>query len=163
ALFLSVPPLSLLVACMLAPLNAGIRYLFPLLTFSCVWLGGLAGARAPRTARTPRPAWLRAAPWALAGPLAMEMAGTAPWHLTFFNWPSGGPGGGYRLVNDSNVDWGQGLIALKRETERLHIDHLFLAYHGSTDPAIYGIPYTPYVGGAIPEEGAWLGISSFYF
>jgi hypothetical protein len=31
----------------------------------------------------------------------------SPWQFSFFNAFAGGPGGGYRIVNDSNVDWGR--------------------------------------------------------
>jgi hypothetical protein len=61
------------------------------------------------------------------------------------------------------VDWGQGLIALRSEMSRLHIETIHLAYHGTTDPAIYGIRYVPYTGGEMGEESDWLAVSSYYF
>jgi hypothetical protein len=94
---------------------------------------------------------------------ALECGLTAPWYLSFFNWPSGGPGRGDRLLNDSNEDWGQGLIALKEELARRHIARVHLAYHGTTDPAMYGIESVPYVGGMPGAESDWLAVSSFYF
>jgi hypothetical protein len=100
---------------------------------------------------------------ALALLQAVETGFAAPWYLSFFNWPSGGPGGGYRLVNDSNVDWGQGLIALREELARRGIRRIHLAYHGTADPAIYGIDYLPYLGGQPGPESDWLAVSSYYF
>jgi hypothetical protein len=94
---------------------------------------------------------------------AAEVALAAPWYLSFFNWPAGGPGGGYELVNDSNVDWGQGLIALREELRRRGIARVHLAYHGTADPALYGIDYVPYLGGDPGPESDWLAVSSYYF
>jgi hypothetical protein len=94
---------------------------------------------------------------------AVETSLAAPWYLSFFNWPSGGPGGGYRLVNDSNVDWGQGLIALRDELKQRGIGRIHLAYHGTADPAVYGIDYVPYLGGVPGKESDWLAVSSYYF
>ena len=51
-------------------------------------------------------------------------------------------------MNDSNVDWGQGLIALRDEMERRGIKRIHLSYHGTTDPAVYGIDYVPYLADA---------------
>src|SRR5439155_1420464 len=155
-----LPGLMFLLASMfLVQLNAGVRYVFPLLPLGCVWVGGLLrrAPRAPASAAHVRVAlaWL-----VLAG---IEAGACAPWYLTFFNWPSGGPGGGYRLVNDSNVDWGQGLIALRDEMRRRGIERIHLAYHGTTDPAIYGIDYVPYFGGTPGPESDWIAISSYYF
>jgi hypothetical protein len=100
---------------------------------------------------------------ALAVLVAIESLSAAPWEISFFNRLAGGPGGGYRILNDSNVDWGQGLIALRSEMKRLHIARIHLAYHGTADPAIYGIDYVPYLGGVPGPESDWLAISSFYF
>jgi hypothetical protein len=146
----------------LGNLDIGIRYMFPVLPFLCVWLGGLAAPRLLAALRGPGRLWLSAG-LALALLQAVETALAAPWYLSFFNWPSGGPGGGYRLVNDSNVDWGQGLIALRDELERRGIGRIHLAYHGTADPACYGIDYVPYLGGTPGSESGWLAVSSYYF
>jgi hypothetical protein len=94
---------------------------------------------------------------------AVEALACAPWYLSFFNLPSGGPGGGDRLVNDSNVDWGQGLIALREELARRGIPRVHLSYHGTVDPAVYGIDYVPFTGGKAGPEASWIAISSYYF
>ena len=45
----------------------------------------------------------------------------------------------YRLLSDSNVDWGQGLLALRDYQAQHSGKPIWLAYFGSVDPAIYGI------------------------
>ena len=53
------------------------------------------------------------------------------------------PQNSWRLLTDSNLDRGQGLIAL-RDYQQQHPDEpLHLAYFGSVDPAVYGIPALP--------------------
>ena len=48
----------------------------------------------------------------------------------------------WTLISDSNVDWGEGLLAL-RDYQRQHpTEELHLSYFGSVDPKIYGIRYT---------------------
>ena len=61
------------------------------------------------------------------------------------------------------MDWGQGLIALREELDRRGIKRIHLAYHGTADPAIYGIDYVPYLGGTPGAESEWLAVSSYYF
>jgi hypothetical protein len=161
--FLAVPVAVLLGIGMFAGnLDIGIRYLFPVVPFLCVWLGGFAPVRPLAHRRGQGRIWLRVG-LALAMLQALEAGFAAPWYLSFFNWPAGGPGGGYRLVNDSNVDWGQGLIALRDELKRRGIGRIHLAYHGTADPALYGIDYVPYLGGAPGKESDWLAVSSYYF
>jgi hypothetical protein len=146
-----------------AGLDVGIRYLFPLLPPLCIWVGGLLARPRPITAqRRLRSAWAAAAV-ALALVQAVEAAACAPWYLSFFNQLAGGPGRGYRIVNDSNVDWGQGLLALKDELKRRGIEKVHLAYHGTTDPAVYGIDYLPYLGGPPGPESDWLAVSSYFY
>lgn len=62
----------------------------------------------------------------------------APDYLSYFNVyvPSEQS---YKLLSDSNLDWGQGLLALRKH-ERIHPgESISLAYFGSIDPSFYGI------------------------
>jgi len=45
----------------------------------------------------------------------------------------------YEYFSDSNLDWGQGLIALRQYEEQHPGEQIWLAYFGSVDPAVYGI------------------------
>jgi hypothetical protein len=74
---------------------------------------------------------------------AAESLSVAPHFLSFFNLLAGTPTKGYRLLVDSNIDWGQDLPALKDYMNREKIDTIDLAYFGRVDPAIYGIHYRP--------------------
>ena len=162
--FLLLPAGAFLVAGMfLVQLNAGVRYMFPLLPLLCVWLGGLVPRTRSRAAAPARAAWRAALPAVLVAAQALEALSGAPYYLSFFNRLVGGPGRGDRVVNDSNVDWGQGLIALREELGRRGIGRIHLAYHGTVDPAIYGIGYVPYLGGVPGRESEWLAVSSYYF
>jgi hypothetical protein len=116
-----------------------------------VWIGDLA--REPKARR-----------WAmiLIAAIALESARALPYPLSFFNAFAGGPGRGDRIVNDSNVDWGQGLVALKRELDRRGIRTVHLAVHGTVDPALYGIDYAIYAGGDLGTESDWLAVSSYF-
>jgi tetratricopeptide (TPR) repeat protein len=78
-------------------------------------------------------------------PLALWVLGLVnvyPNTLTFFNRAVGGPRYGSEYLADSNIDWGQGLKALKTWMTRHDVDHVNLAYFGSADPKYYGISYT---------------------
>jgi 4-amino-4-deoxy-L-arabinose transferase-like glycosyltransferase len=62
----------------------------------------------------------------------------APGYLSYFN-VFVHPADSYRLLTDSNLDWGQGLLAL-RQYQRDHPgEKISLSYFGSVDPSIYGI------------------------
>jgi Dolichyl-phosphate-mannose-protein mannosyltransferase len=150
----------------LVKLNAGVRYMFPLLPLLCVWLGGLAAPAAPRRKKgqgATMPVWVPRAGLALASIVAIEAFVAAPYELSSFNLFAGGPGRGDTIVNDSNVDWGQGLIALRDELKRRGIRRVNLTYHGTVDPAIYGIDYVPYGGGDLGRDSEWLAVSSYFF
>jgi hypothetical protein len=125
-------------------------------------VGGLL-APVRHAATATRPAPRAALAWALVIAAGLESARALPWPLSFFNLAAGGPGRGDRIVNDSNVDWGQGLIALRDELRRRGIARVHLAYHGTVDPAIYGIDYIPYTGGVPGRESDWIAVSSYYF
>jgi len=79
----------------------------------------------------------------LASVLALGYAGGTlrqhPHHLAYLNELGGGSANGWRLLVDSNLDWGQDLKRLADWTEANGVARLKLSYFGSADPAYYGI------------------------
>jgi MFS family permease len=138
-------------------MGIGVRYLFPLIPAFAVCLGAVASGRGGAS-----PRW-RQAIVVLAAVQAVEACAHAPWHLSFFNVLAGGPARAQFIVNDSNIDWGQGLIALREEMAKRGIRRVYLTYHGTADPALYRIDNVPYLGGPIGRESDWIAVSSYYF
>jgi hypothetical protein len=62
----------------------------------------------------------------------------APGYLSYFT-PLVRPADSYRLLTDSNLDWGQGLLALKDYQSDHPNERIWLSYFGSVDPQVYGI------------------------
>ncbi len=71
----------------------------------------------------------------------------APDYLSYFN-VFVNPATSWRLLADSNLDWGQGLLTLRRYEQQHPDEALHLAYFGSVDPTLYGVRATP----LLPEE-----------
>jgi hypothetical protein len=118
-------------------LEIGVRYALPLMPLVAIAVGvGLARVweRATRELR------------ALIAVLVVASAGSAlahyPWFLSYVTeWV---PSDSARTAMvDSNLDWGQGLLALRDFIRDEHADGVYLAYFGSALPEGYGIPYAP--------------------
>lgn len=154
---LALAVLFLWIGMFVGRLGIGIRYVFPIVPAFAVLLGALAASRLRDGAL-----WRRAA-IACAVLQGLETGLHSPWHLSFYNALAGGPTNGQWIVNDSNVDWGQGLIALREELQKRGITRVYLAYHGTAEPSLYGIDYVPYLGGAPGPDADWIAISSYYY
>ncbi|HMF98336.1 MAG TPA: glycosyltransferase family 39 protein [Vicinamibacterales bacterium] len=112
-------------------LNVGDRYVLPVYPFLL-----LLGATLYETARSSRVGVATVA--ALIAIQAVDAARYAPDYLSYMT-PVVAPERAYQWLSDSNIDWGQGLIAL-RDYQRAHPDQrLSLAYFGGVDPRSYGI------------------------
>ncbi len=66
----------------------------------------------------------------------------APDYLSYFT-PFVNPRTSYKLLSDSNVDWGQGLLALRKYQQQHPDETIHLAYFGTMDPSLYGIRFVP--------------------
>ena len=160
---LSIVAAFVVIVVFVGRMGIGIRYLFPLVPAFSVVLGAVASGRPGGSPKSgPSPRW-RQAIVALAAVQALEACAHAPWHLSFFNVLAGGPERAQFIVNDSNIDWGQGLIALREEMAKRGIRRVYLSYHGTADPALYGIDNVPYMGGPPGHDSDWIAISSYYF
>ncbi len=77
---------------------------------------------------------------------AVDTLRCAPDYLAYFN-VFVKPETSWRLLTDSNLDWGQGLIALRDYEQKHPNESLHLAYFGSVDPSLYGVRATPLLPG----------------
>ena len=117
-----------------ARINIGHRYLvvlYPLLILAAS--DRLAG-------------WLQARPWLfgvlgglLLGGQGISNLAIAPHFLAYFNRFCGGPEQGWRLLVDSNIDWGQDLPALEQQLRSFADGPVALQYFGTARPEAYGI------------------------
>jgi len=116
--------------------NYGVRYLLPLSPLAVVWVSALAERRG----------WPCVIAWLGIAGQAAAVASVHPNELTFFNALAGGPVGGRRVLADSNLDWGQGLMSLARlQREHPEFRDLTFYYFGDTHPYAYGIAGRCYV------------------
>jgi Dolichyl-phosphate-mannose-protein mannosyltransferase len=112
--------------------NYGLRYLLPLAPLAIVWVSALAERRGAAISRL--------AVGCGVGGYLLALASIHPHELTYFNSLAGGPGGGRRILADSNLDWGQGLKSLAAlQEKRPELRDITLYYFGDTDPGYYGV------------------------
>jgi len=147
-LLVLVPPLAFFLVSTTARLNLGYRHLLPVLPFLAVHIGRLASSP---TCQSPNPpAHLRRLlPAALIVWLTLSTIAIYPHFLAYFNLAGGGPRNGWRILADSNIDWGQDLKGLPAWMEREGVEHVRLAWFGSARPEYYGVhhdllPGVPY-------------------
>jgi hypothetical protein len=169
-LWLVLPPVAWIAAMsLLTRAQIGVRYVLPAVPFLCAAAGaglpalfallapgaphpppaGAAGQKAPGRGVIPgrhsrRRAFLAAAIVLLIGWQAASVLARHPYHLSWFNAIAGGPEGGWRWLVDSNVDWGQDLVGLRRWQEAAGNPPVNLYYFGTADPDYYGIRRLPY-------------------
>jgi hypothetical protein len=134
AVFLVVPPLVFFALASYARVNVGIRAVLPVLPFLYLLAAGLAAPGCCCVAR----AIVLALCLAWCG-VAAERAG--PYEISYFNEITGGPINGAKYLADSNLDWGQGLPALRDWMDREGVSAVYLAYFGTDRPEAHGIHF----------------------
>lgn len=137
ALWVIVPLAGYFTAALTAKVQIGIRHLLPMMPFLAL-LAGLAAARLWGRGTRGKAAAVVLGLWVIGSVLRAH-----PHQLAYFNAIAGGPGGGYKWLTDSNVDWGQGLKGLASELKGMGNPPVYLSYFGCADPKYYGIKHLP--------------------
>ena len=113
-------------------INIGLRSVLPIYPFLFIAIG-VAGSQAIRFSR-------RLATTTALGLFVFLLIETLPaWpdYIPFFNFAAGGKAGGFALLGDSNLDWGQDLKPLVA----WHQDHpevpIYLHYFGMVNPNFF--------------------------
>jgi 4-amino-4-deoxy-L-arabinose transferase-like glycosyltransferase len=133
AAFLIVPAAVYFLLAVGTGINIGLRHILPIYPFLFVLIAG-AAAHLWTSRRFWRPALGILAAWYVASAVWIY-----PHYLAYFNEAAGGPKNGYKILNDSNLDWGQDLKGLKLWMERERVKKIRFVHFGYDDPEYYGI------------------------
>ena len=134
-----IAALALLLFSLAARVQIGVRLMLPLL--ACLAVG--VAAASIEAGRWLEGRWRPAAIALLgAGVLSNAVASLRVWPeaLCYTNAVWGGTDSGYRLLSDSNYDWGQGLLELERWGRARGIDSIDVWYFG-VDPRAQAPPF----------------------
>ena len=112
----------------------GYRYALPLLPVA-ILLG--VDSLANCSSKWPRAIWPLVC--VLVGGQCVSSWMTGPHYLSYFSPMVGGSKNGYRLLADSNVDWGQDLPALSEQLIKYSEKRSVLSYFGTGLPLAYGV------------------------
>ena len=147
--FLTLPPALYLAVAMSAHMNIGMRHVLPMYAFLTVLEAGAATTLARNSRK-----WL----YVVVVLLAMQVITTVrafPDFIPYANELWGGSSQTYKLLSDSNADWGQQLIATSRYLRERGVKDCWFSYfaEGVVPYQYYGIPCKP-----LPTPDAqWIG------
>lgn len=133
-LFLLVPIVIFFAVLFSNKAQVGIRHLLPIYPFIFVLIGSLSAIHMKNIFKYGL--FSIAVIWQIA-----SLFTVFPYPIAYFNEAVGGPDNGYKILRDSNLDWGQGLKALGEYVEKNGIEKIKLYYFGTADPSYYNIPF----------------------
>ncbi len=120
-------------ASMVSRVNIGYRYLLPMIPPLTVFMGQLV-----------QPGYIKSRLGRVSVSLAVLLVmvlsiATHPHYLAYFNVLAGGPDNAWRIVVDSNIDWGQDLQGLATYMEEEGYDFVNANWLGTAPLEAYGI------------------------
>ena len=136
-----VPAAIYAIACIVSPIDLGIRILLPIYPLLYAFIALNLPAR-----------HLKAALLICAAIVVVESATIYPYYLAYFNAFSGGPTQGPRYLLDSNIDWGQDTKRLKVFLRERGVRGACTAYFGLAYPFYYDIVQLPWPGYVNPSN-----------
>jgi len=129
------PALMVLVLTSFGRIQVGVRHILPMYPLLCM-AAGAATAEFWRTSATGRCVVVAA----ILGSFFVSLT-AYPCYIAYFGELAGGSAKGYRILADSNCDWGQELRALSIYLKKTNAGPIYLSYFGNIDPTMYGIRY----------------------
>ena len=134
--FLLIPIVTIISGGLASQLNIGLRHILPAYPFLIVLASRVV------TIRFSRPRFFAATFCALGVWYMVSTLKIFPSYLAYFN-EFVGPENGYKILVDSNLDWGQDLKRLKQFMKENGIPEIYLSYFGTANPCYYGIKFLP--------------------
>jgi hypothetical protein len=124
-------------ASLMSRVNIGYRYLLPALPLLFLAVSQLA-----RSDYLVHRFWRRVTLAALLLTLVSSVL-IHPHYLAYFNILAGGPNNAWRLVADSNIDWGQDIQSLSPYMQEAGIESLYISWLGTASLPAYGVNGVP--------------------
>jgi dolichyl-phosphate-mannose-protein mannosyltransferase len=136
-LFLAVPPVFYFIVAILSGLNIGVRHVLPIFPFLIVLVAYAAWALVHSNRR-----WIYPVAAVLLFHVISSVRAFPVSYIPYSNELWGGPSQTYKYLSDSNVDWGQQMIATKRYVDARGITDCWFAYFPESGIRFrdYGIP-----------------------
>ncbi len=149
-LVLLTAPIIFLAISMFSKADLGVRHILPIFPFLAVYASksiNLVDFRATKIIRAdvkkliPALLFILLILWYLLSSIS-----SYPNYLAYFNESSGGPRGGYKILGDSNLDWGQDIFRIKKYLDEHQINDGYILYPWDGNEALryYGINLKPF-------------------
>ena len=125
---LLLTPLTIFLFVIFSTLNYGVRHILSIYPFIYIFVGGIV-VKYLITIKTLRfivPVLLL---WYLISSVLVH-----PNYLTYFNELVGGPKNGSKYLTDSNIDWGQSHLSLKKFMVNNKIENIKYSFNGTVNP-----------------------------
>jgi len=138
-LFLLVPTIFYLIVALAVGMNIGVRHILIVYVFLYVLIGGAAWTLIQRSHK-----WIYIVGLCMLVHAVSSLM-TFPNYIPYANEMWGGSSQTYKLLTDSNADWGQQLKSVKRYIDQRGVKECWFEYFaaGVADPGYYGIPCKP--------------------
>jgi 4-amino-4-deoxy-L-arabinose transferase-like glycosyltransferase len=133
-LFWGVPALCYFAFSLTSGLDIGVRHILPVYPFAIA----IAAAGACSLARRMPKAWIAIVAMLVFG--GVDSARTFPNYISFSNELWGGTNNTYKVLSDSNVDWGQNLKQIRTYIAQNHVGECWIAAPGTPDIALATLP-----------------------
>lgn len=144
---------AFLASAMLSKANLGIRHILPIYPLLFIVVG-----YAVATFRKWRYIFVALFIW-----LAIIMIASFPFYLSYFNNFAGGSDNGYKIVADSNLDWGQDLTRIADYIHTNHLQNVYIDYSWDGSSALdYYLAKNNYqqLANWAPGDGGWAIINA---
>lgn len=155
-LSLLVPVVAYFGSAVASDLNTGYRLILPILPFLAVHTARVIPSSHLSVPMPSRLSVRRLFPLALVIWLVLGALSIYPHYLAYFN-ELVGPRDGYKVLVDSNLDWGQDLPGLRAWMDEQGVGRVYLSWFGIAPPEHYGVRYR-YLPGWPPFEHAALRV-----
>ncbi len=143
-------------------LNIGFRHLFPILPFIYILIAKTIFDVGKKILSHQNKMIMLSSLIVLSIILITNTVAAYPNYMSYFNPLAGGPKNGYKLVTDSNADWGQDLRRLQKFLkDHPEIDKIRVDYFGGADIRYYiKDKYISWWDSKRPIEPGWYAIST---
>ena len=156
---LIIPPVIFLAFSMYSKADLGVRHILPIFPFLLVFASKSINLINFKKINV----WAIFFGFLIVWYLASAIT-SFPNYIAYFNEFAGGPKGGYKIMTDSNLDWGQDVFRIKDYIQKNNLQNVYLVYGWDGDMYLEknGIDFKPLSSGERNIKGNVIISASLY-